>query len=128
MTAVVVATPTGLAGLFDELKTEALNIWENIKNEAVHDVEVIAEKLGPLVKSEAAILLGQLKTIALNTVVSLAQAEFDSLTGAQKHTITANTIVQAAIASGKSVALQDAKTLAQGAFDALVYAAPTPAQ
>lgn len=115
----------GFTNVFDELKTEALNIWENLKAAGEAEVATVASALGPVVKSEVAEVLSQLKTLALNTVVSLAQTEFENLTGGQKHSITTNTIMQAALASGKQLALQDAATLAQGAFDALASTAPS---
>ena len=51
--------------------------------------------------------------------MSLATAEFANLTGTQKNAITVNTIVQSAIAAGKTLALQDAQMLAQQAYHAV---------
>lgn len=118
------AASVGFVNLFDELKTEALNLWENLKNSAASEVNLIVSELGPVVKSEVAVVLSQLKSLAINTVVSLAQTEFSNLTGDQKHSITVNTIVQAALVQGKTLALHDAAVLAQGAFDALAATAP----
>lgn len=107
------------SSLFEELKTEALNKWEALKSEAAHDVAIIAANLGPVVSAEAKVVLSQFKAIAIDTVVMLARAEFASLSGAQKNSITANTIMQSAVASGKTVLLSDAASFAQDAFDAL---------
>lgn len=120
----VATTSVGFVSLFDELKTEALNLWENLKNTAAAEVNLVVSELGPVVKSEVAVVLSQLKSLAINTVVSLAQTEFSNLTGDQKHSITVNTIVQAALVQGKTLALHDAAVLAQGAFDALAATAP----
>jgi hypothetical protein len=119
-----VAIPAGFSGLCDELKTEALNAWENLKSKGEAEVQLIAKGLGPVIVAEAATVLSQFKSVAISTVMMLAQAEYANLTGAQKNGITANTILQAAAASGKALALDDAKTLAQGAFDALTATAP----
>lgn len=112
------ATVPTFSSMFADLKTEAVAEWEKLKGEAAADVAYIAASLGPVIKSEAAVVLSQFKTVAIQTVIMLARQEYATLTGAQKNGITANTILQSAYASGKSVALQDAATFAQDAFDA----------
>lgn len=104
----------------DELNTEALNAWQAVKNEAA----TLAAEFEPVVEADLIALFAQLKTIAINTVMQLAQLEFNNLTGAQKNSITVNTIVQAAIAAGKTVAIQDAALLAQQAYNAVASTAP----
>lgn len=109
------APATTFSGLWDDLKTEALNAWQAVKNDAV----ALESKLVPVVESDIATVLSQFKSVAINTVMTLATAQFANLTGAQKNTITVNTVVQSALAAGKTVALQDATMLAQQAYNAL---------
>lgn len=116
--AAAVAAPsqaTTFAELWDELKTDALNAWQVVKS----DVQQWEGAIVPVVKADLVTVLGQFKTVALNTVMQLATAEFANLTGAQKNTITTNTIVQAALANGKQIGIQDAQMLAQQAYNGL---------
>jgi hypothetical protein len=106
---------TTFSELWAEMKTEALNIWQSVKAEAV----TLEHNLVPAIESDLVTVLSQFKGVALNTVMSLAGAEFANLTGTQKNAITVNTIVQTALATGKAVALQDAQLLAQQAYNGL---------
>ena len=106
---------TTFAELWAELKTEALNAWQSVKAE----VQTIEHNIVPVVESDISTILSQLKGAAVNTVMTLAQQEFANLTGTQKNTITVNTIVQAAVASGKTILKQDAAVLAQQAYQAV---------
>lgn len=108
------------AGLFDELKTEALNAWQSIKN----DVVALEHTLVPVIESDITIVLSQFKGVAVNLILTLAQAEFANLTGTQKNSITVSTIVSAAKSAGKTIAVQDAQLLAQQAYNALVTNLP----
>jgi len=114
-TAVAAAPATTFAGLFTDLKTEATAFVKSLEAGAI----ALEHTIVPVVESDIATVLSQFKTVALNTVMSLASAEFNNLTGAQKNAITTNTIVQAAVASGKTIAQQDAQMLAQQAYNAL---------
>jgi hypothetical protein len=109
--------PSLFQRLLDELETEAMNFWQSVKNEA--------EVIGTAIRPEIVLLLSQFKTIAINTVAALAQAEFANLTGGQKQSITINTIVQAALLQGKTLAIADASVLAQSAYDAYKNNNPT---
>lgn len=115
------APATTFAGLWDDLKTEALNAWQAVKADAA----ALETSLVPVVESDIATVLSQFKTVAINTVMTLATSQFANLTGAQKNTITVNTVVQSALASGKTVALQDATMLAQQAYNALASTVAT---
>lgn len=109
---------TTLSQFWETLKTDALNLWQTVKA----DVTAEAVKFEPIVEADLVLVLSQLKTVALNTIMALATAEFQNLTGTQKNTITVNTIVQSAVASGKTIALQDAQLLAQQSYNALATA------
>ena len=106
---------TTFTELWAELKAEATAAWASVKGE----VTIIEHNIVPVVESDIATILSQLKAAAVNTVMTLAQQEFANLTGTQKNTITVNTIVQSAIASGKTILTQDAAVLAQQAYQAV---------
>lgn len=108
------------AGLWDEIKTEALNFWQSIKNDAV----TIEHNLIPIVEQDLALLLSQFKSLAVTMVTTLATQEFQNLTGGQKNTITVNTIVAAAKSAGKTIAAQDANLLAQQVYNGLISTLP----
>lgn len=111
---------TTFAELWAEIKTDALNAWQALKA----DVTAEEHKIVPIIQQDLVVVLSQFKTLAINTVLMLATMEFNNLTGAQKNTITANTILQAAIASGKQLGKQDAIMLAQQAFNELAASVP----
>lgn len=111
----VATPPTTFVGLFEELKTDALNAWQAAKNTAV----ALEHSIVPVVEQDLMVVLGQVKTVAINMVMTLATSAFSNLSGGQKNTITTQAIVQAAAAQGKTIALQDAQMLAQQAFNAL---------
>lgn len=115
---------TTFSELWAELKTEALNAWQTVKADAL----ALEHNIVPVIEADIATALSQFKTVAVNTVMSLATTEFANLTGAQKQAITLNTIVQSAIAAGKTVAIQDAKVLAQQAFNAVASTVGTASQ
>lgn len=108
------------SGLWDELKTEALNTWQAIKN----DIVSLEHTLVPVVEQDIALVLSQFKGVAVQMIMTLAQAEFANLSGTQKNAITVATIVNSAKAAGKQLAIQDAQLLAQQAFNALVSNMP----
>jgi hypothetical protein len=103
---------TTFAQLWDELKTEALNVVQNMKAE----FKAFEAKAVPVLEADLALVLSQVKGVAVTTAATLATAEFANLTGGQKQTITVNSILQTAIALGKPIAQQDAQMLAQQAF------------
>lgn len=103
---------TTFAQLWDELKTEALNVVSNLKAEFIS----FEKKAVPVAEADISAILSQLKGIAVSTVTTLATQEFANLTGGQKTTITANSIMQTAIAIGKPIGQQDAAMLAQQAY------------
>lgn len=106
---------TTFTELWDEMKTEALNIWQSVKNEAV----VLEHNIVPTVEADLVAALGQFKGLALSMVMTLAGSAFGNLTGTQKNAITVTTILQSALAQGKTIALQDAQLLAQQAYQGL---------
>lgn len=112
---------TTFAQLWQEMETEALNLVSAAKAE----IGVLEKGLVPVVETDLVTVLGQFKAVALNTVMAMAGAEFANLTGTQKNSITVNTIVQTAVASGKQISLQDAQLLAQQAFNGLSTAVAT---
>lgn len=114
-TAVTVAPVTSFAALWDELKTDALNLWQSVQGKAV----AAEAKIVPVIEQDIMLVLSQFRSVATNMVMTLATAEFNNLTGAQKNTITAATIVSAAKAAGQSVLQQDAQMLAQQAYHAV---------
>lgn len=114
-TAVTVAPVTSFAALWDELKTDALNLWQSVQGKAI----AAEAKIVPVIEQDIMLVLSQFRSVATNMVMTLATAEFNNLTGAQKNTITAATIVSAAKAAGKTVLQQDAQMLAQQAYHAV---------
>lgn len=116
MSSTASSAPTTFAALWDELKTDALNLWQSVKNEAI----AIEHDLVPVAEADIVAGLAQFKTLALNTVLALAQNVFAGLTGTAKNAITVQTIIQTAAAQGKTIALQDAQLLAQQAYNGLV--------
>ena len=101
--------------LIEEIKTEALNLWQNLKGQALS----FEHSIVPVIEQDLVLVLGQFKSLATNMIMTLAQAEFANLTGGQKNIITVNTIVEAAKAAGKPILLQDAQLLAQQAYNAI---------
>lgn len=114
-------TATSFSQLLENLKTAALNAWESLKNTAI----AIEHDIVPVIEQDIALVLSQFQGVAVNTVLQLASSAFSNLSGSQKNLITVNTIVQAAIANGKQIAIQDAQMLAQQAYNA-VASAVTP--
>lgn len=108
--------------LLDEIKTEALNVWENVKAKFIAEEAVIV----PVIEKDVALVLSQLKPVAFNLITTLAGVAFNNLTGTQKNSITAGAIVGAAMAQGKTLALQDAQLLAQQAYNEFAKVAGAP--
>jgi hypothetical protein len=109
------------SGLWEELKTDALNFWQSVKNEAV----TIEHNLVPVIESDLALVLSQFKNLAVTLITTFAQQEFANLTGGQKNIITVNTIIAAAKSAGHDIAVQDAQLLAQQVYNALVSSLPS---
>ena len=103
---------TTFAQLWDEIKTEALNVVQNLKAEFSAE----EKKVVPVVEADLAMIFSQLKGVAVSTAATLATQEFANLTGAQKQSITINSIMSTAVALGKPVVQQDAQMLAQQAY------------
>jgi hypothetical protein len=111
---------TTFVELFAELKTEALNAVESVKNQLIS----FEHALVPVVESDITLVLSQFKAVAVNIVTTLATQEFANLSGTQKNTITVTSILSAAEAAGKTIAVQDAQLLAQQAYNAVVTSLP----
>lgn len=103
---------TTFAQLWDEIKTEALNVVQNLKAEFV----TFETKAVPVVEADLVAIFSQLKGIATTTAATLATQEFANLTGGQKTTITLNSIMATAVALGKPIVQQDAQMIAQQAY------------
>lgn len=104
--------------LFEEIKTAAFNAVQSLKGKLVQFEHAAV----PVIEQDLLILLNQFKGLAVNLVTTLAQAEFENLTGTQKNTITVQTILASVKSSGKDIAVQDAQLLAQQAFNAVKFA------
>lgn len=113
--------PTTFAALWEDLKTEALNLWQSVKNEAT----AIEASLVPTIEADVVLGLSQFKSFALNMVMTLAGQEFANLTGAQKNVITAASIVATAKTQGTVIVAQDAQLLAQQAYQGLASTVST---
>lgn len=103
------------AELAHDLIETAERAWEAIKAEAI-DFE---HRIVPVIEADIVAVLGQFKQLAIDTVLNFAKAEFDNLTGAEKHSNVVTTVFQAAEAAGKQVAIQDVRMFAQQAYDAV---------
>lgn len=122
-TATTAAPVTSFTSLWEELKTDALNIWQSVQGKAV----AAEGKIVPIVEKDIMLVLSQFRGIATSMVMTLATAEFNNLTGGQKNTITAATIMQAARSAGQVVLQQDAQMLAQQAYHAIATTLIPPA-
>lgn len=107
-----------------ELKTEALNFFQNAKQAALNVFQNSVRAVEPVLQAEALAAMSQLKTLAINTVGMLAQSEFSNLTGGQKQTIAVGTVMQGAVAQGKQLLVGDAVQFVQAAYNALAEAKP----
>lgn len=123
-TQTAVSTATSFSELLEELKTEALNFWQNAESNAVQIFNTGVKDIEPVVEAEVVVVMGQLKSLAVGVVGALGNAALSSLTSGQKLSTAASAIVQAAEAQGKTLALADATNLAQGAFNAIATAKP----
>lgn len=106
------------ADLWEEVKTAALNAVQSLKGQLVQFEHAAV----PVIEQDLLIVLNQFKGLAVNLVTTLAQKEFENLTGTQKNVITVQTILASAKTAGKDLAVQDAQLLAQQAFNAVKYA------
>jgi hypothetical protein len=80
----------------------------------------------PVIEADIAAVLSQFKSLAVQTVLDLAKAEMNVLTGAEKQSTVVTTLFQAVEAAGKEVAIQDLRMFAQQAFDAVAGALAPP--
>lgn len=103
---------TTFADLWAEIKTDALNVVQNLKAE----FKTFETKAVPVIEADLAAILSQVKNVATQLAANLATQEFANLTGAQKQTITINSVMATAVALGKPIAQQDAQMLAQQAY------------
>lgn len=120
-TATAASAPTTFSALWDDLKTDALNLWQNVKAEAT----TIEANLAPTIEADVVLVLNQFKTFALNMVMTLAGQEFANLTGTQKNVITVASIIATAKAQGTTIVAQDAQLLAQQAYQGLASTVAT---
>lgn len=103
------------AELGAELIADAEAAWQKIKDTAIE----IEHNIVPVIEADIVAVLSQFKQLAIDTVLNFAQAEFNNLTGAEKQSNVVTTVFQAAEAAGKNMAIQDARLLAQQAYDAV---------
>lgn len=101
--------------LWTELKTDAAAEWDVIKAKAVE----IEHTIVPVIEADVVAVLSQFKTLAIQTILDLAKAEFAALTGAEKQSNVVTTVFQAAEAAGTTIAIQDVRMFAQQAYDAV---------
>lgn len=101
--------------LWTELKADAEAEWNALKAKAVEFEHTIV----PVIEADIVAVLSQFKTLAIQTVLNLAQAEFNALSGAEKQSNVVTTVFQASEAAGKAVAIQDVRMFAQQAYDAV---------
>lgn len=106
--------------LWGELKSEASAEWAKLKAEAVSFEHTVI----PIIEADVVAILSQFKTLAVQTVLSLAQAEFAALSGSEKQSTVVTTVFQAAEAQGLNVAIQDVRMFAQQAYDAVATTVP----
>jgi hypothetical protein len=106
---------TTFSQLIEEIKTEALNLWQGLKTEVL----TFEHNIVPVIEADLVLVLSQFKGLATSMIMTLATQEFANLTGGQKNTITVNTIIEAAKAAGKPIVAQDAQLLAQQAYNAI---------
>lgn len=107
------ATPvTTFEGLWEEVKTSALNVIENLKAE----FQSFEKQAVPVIEADVVGILGQLKGVATQVAGTLATQAFNNMTGSQKQAITIQSIMATAVALGKPVVQQDAVMLAQQAY------------
>lgn len=109
-------TASTFTQLWEELKTDALNAWQHVQSEVL----VIERNLVPVIEQDLILVFSQVKTTAINMILTLATQEFQNLTGGQKNTITVQTVLAAAKTAGKELALQDAQLIVQQSYNALV--------
>lgn len=106
---------TTFSGLWDELKTEAAAEVAKLKADAV----AFEANIVPVIEADVVALLSQFKSLAVQTVLSLAGAAGAAMTGEEKLGTVVTTVLQSAETQGKAIALGDAQTLAQQAFNAV---------
>ena len=123
-TGTAAAPATTFAQLWDNLKAEAVTEIAKLKADAV----AFEANIVPTIEADIVTVLDQFKSLAINTVLKFAQAEFANMSGEEKLGNVVTTVVQAAESAGKSIALGDAQTLAQQAFNAVSGALAPAAQ
>lgn len=115
-TAAAAPTPTlTFAGLWDDMKAEA----KSLVAAAIAEGKKLEATIVPLIESDAATILSQFKTLAIQTVIALGSAELSALSGQEKQSTIVTTVYQAAQAAGKQIAIQDVRMFAQQAYNAV---------
>lgn len=113
--AAAVAPTITFSGLWDDLKAEA----KALVQAAIDEGKKLEATIVPLIESDAATILSQFKTLAIQTVISLGAAELSALSGQEKQSTVVTTVYQAAQAAGKQIAIQDVRMFAQQAYNAV---------
>jgi hypothetical protein len=111
---------TTFAELWSELKSDAAASVAAVKAEAV----ALETQIVPVIESDIVLVLSQLKQLAIDTVLTAAK---EALTGGEKLGLVVTTVLQAAEAEGKAIAVGDAQMLAQQAYYAVSTALTPPA-
>lgn len=106
--------------LWSELKSDAAKEWETIKAGAVE----IEHNIVPVVEADLVAALTQFKQLAISTVLNLAKAEFNVLTGQEKQSSVVTTVFQAAEAQGVQLGISDVRGFAQDVFTAVATTKP----
>lgn len=111
---------TNFEELWQEIKTDAEKFWQTLEGDAV----AVAKNIVPVVEAAVVTGLGQLKDLAIQTVTAFAGAEFDHLTGNDKHSQSVTTVFQTAEANGIAVGIADVQALIKNTYDVLAATKP----
>lgn len=106
---------TTFAQLAADLEAEAKSVLANIET----GLSTIEANIVPIIEQDVATVLGQFKTLAVQTVLQMAQGVNAALSGQEKLGTVITTVIQAAEAAGLQIALEDATMFSQQAYNAV---------
>lgn len=108
-------TISTFADLWTELKQDA----EAAVSAAKADLLALEQNIVPVIEADLVAVFNQLKDIAISTVLDLASS---ALSGKEKLSTVVTTVFQTAEAQALSIGLDDARLLAQQAYNAVAAA------
>lgn len=115
------ASPTdSLEDFWSRLKATAEAAWEHAEASGLQ----LIQELVPVVENGLSKALDDFGALASSTILHFMQAEYEHLTGAEKHGQVVTEIFQSAEAQGKELALEDANALVKNLFLTLTGTAP----